>query len=190
MQEQALQPERPGQGRRALIAILVLPEQREPSMAGVHPAPRGGVRGGGKSSVCGALSWSPGGNPAVLAVFLRRHGEGLAVTMRDETQRAQAGQALASKERNLSALLANLPMGVAFVEVGTGKPPLVNQHLRDLLGLVGEQEDPELFAPGHLYDLGGNVLDAKDLPARVAMRGWSWLPSTQFGQPNVGSAAS
>ncbi|CAG0961037.1 two-component system, cell cycle sensor histidine kinase and response regulator CckA [Planctomycetaceae bacterium] len=128
------------------------------------------VQASGQDASFERFELSPGGNPAVFALYICRHGEGLAVTMRDETQRAQAGQALASKERNLSALLANLPMGVAFVEVGTGKPPLVNQHLRDLLGLVGEQQDPELFAPGHLYDLGGNVLDAKDLPARVAMR--------------------
>lgn len=128
------------------------------------------VQRNGRDAVYERFELSPGGVPAVFALHACRHGDGLAVTLRDETSRAQAQQALASKERSLSALLANLPMGVAFLEIGAARPPLANQYLRELLGLKSAAQSPNLLEAGHLFDLAGNPLSEAEVPASVVLR--------------------
>ncbi len=110
-----------------------------------------------------------GGQGGVFALHACKHGDGVALTLRDETQRAQSEQALASKERSLSALLANLPVGVVYKEVGSAKAPLVNQCLRDLLG-TQPGDDPDCFGKGHFFDLAGNPITGPDLPSNVVLR--------------------
>lgn len=111
----------------------------------------------------------PNGRRAIFALHACKHGDGVAMTLRDETERTRDELALASKERSLSALLANLPMGVVYKEVGSTKPPLVNQHLRDLLGSA-PNDDPDCFGKGHFYDLAGNQVTGADLPSNVVLR--------------------
>lgn len=107
--------------------------------------------------------------PKLFALHAFRHGAGVAMVLRDETQRTRDAEALISKERGLSSLLANLPMGVAYQEIGTGRPPLANSFLRNLLGLKGE-EQPNFFATGLFHDLAGNPLKDKELPLRVVIQ--------------------
>jgi PAS domain S-box-containing protein len=111
-----------------------------------------------------------GGQPAVFALHACKHGEGVAITLRDETRRAQDELALASNERRLSALLANLPVGVLYKDVGTNKPPLANQYLRTLFGM-NAHDDTSCFAKsGYLHDLAGNALLESELPTNVVLR--------------------
>lgn len=101
---------------------------------------------------------------AVFALHVCKHGEGVAISLRDETERAGYEQALAGKERSLSALLAHLPVGVFYVDLGAPQSPILNQSAMDLLGAGPETLDYRTCGRGLLADLAGNPLPDEQLP--------------------------
>lgn len=109
-----------------------------------------------------------GGRQRLFAIHACRHGDGVALTLRDETKRVHDEEALALKERSLSALLANLPIGVIYREVGGRHPPLTNKTLRDLFG-AEQTPDLDCLGTGHFFDLTGAPLQERELPSRVVL---------------------
>ncbi|KAA0218068.1 response regulator [bacterium] len=107
---------------------------------------------------------------AVFALHVCKHGEGVAISLRDETERAGYEQALAGKERSLSALLAHLPVGVFYVDLGAPQSPILNQSAMDLLGSGPETLDYRTCGRGLLADLAGNPLPDEQLPFNRLLR--------------------
>lgn len=107
---------------------------------------------------------------AVYALHACRHGDGLAVSLRDETERSQNEQALASKERSQSALLAHLPVGVYYVDLDAPNAPVLNQSAMELLGESSRTMDFRTCCKGQLFEFGGQAVPTEDLPFNRVLR--------------------
>ena len=59
----------------------------------------------------------------------------------------------------LDTLLANLPIGVFMVEVPSGKPLVINQHAKDLLGrdILPDVNQGNLQVKYEAYKYGTNI---------------------------------